>query len=154
VIVQGTNGDDTVSVAGTEEGIDVVGLAARVNVVSGEPADRLSFPLFFGDDVLVGSSLSAEAPPLAADGGQGSDVLVGGAGDDILRGGAGDDVLIGGPGRDLLDGGEGDDVELDSDGRSWLSKHARTVDGRTVLTLNGTDRVLPRDERQHAQPPR
>ena len=65
-----------------------------------------------GDDVIDASGLSGML--LAADGGDGNDVLIGSAGDDFLSGGAGDDVLIGGPGLDILDGGTGDNVVIQS----------------------------------------
>ena len=82
-------------------------------------------------------------------------MLLGGAGNDTLLGGAGDDVLIGGPGNDALDGGTGDNIVLDSFtantvtsatavGKSWLTAHARTVKGKTVLKVDGKKRKLPR----------
>jgi Ca2+-binding RTX toxin-like protein len=92
--------------------------------------------------------------PLTLDGGNGDDILIGGDGNDTLLGRAGDDVLIGGPGQDILDGSPGDDVILQSigadrvssasaAGQGWLSRHARTVKGKTVLKLDGKTRVLP-----------
>ena len=73
----------------------------------------------------------------------------------MLLGGAGDDVLIGGPGNDTTDGGPGDDVVIQSlgvdtvmsaaaAGKDWLSRHARTVDGKAVLDVGGEKRTLPR----------
>jgi Ca2+-binding RTX toxin-like protein len=83
------------------------------------------------------------------------DVLLGGGGNDTLLGGAGDDVLIGGPGSDTIDGGPGDNVVLDSltantvtsaavAGKAWLTTHARTIKGKTVLKVGGKKRTLPR----------
>ena len=82
-------------------------------------------------------------------------MLVGGDGNDTLLGGAGDDVLIGGPGNDTLDGGPGDNVVIDGFGANtvtsatavgtdWLTAHARTVKGKTVLDVGGKKRTLPR----------
>jgi Ca2+-binding RTX toxin-like protein len=108
VIVKGTNGDDTVVVAGDATGVSVSGLAAAVHITGAEAArDRLTVRALAGDDVVDASGLSADAIPFAADGGNGDDVLIGGAGADTLTGGAGDDVLNGGPGQDILDGGPG-----------------------------------------------
>ena len=84
-----------------------------------------------------------------------NDVLIGGDGNDVLSGGAGDDVLIGGPGIDIIDGADGDDIEIQSlgadtvtsaatAGEKWLTTHARTVDGKTVLDVGGKQRTLPR----------
>lgn len=113
VIVNGTNGDDAIVVAGDANGASVLGLAAQINITGAEAAnDRLSINALVGDDVIEGSALAVGAIQFAGDGGEGDDVLIGGAGNDSLLGGAGDDVLIGGPGQDVLDGGEGDDIEI------------------------------------------
>jgi len=106
-------------------------------------------------DVVDGSALAADTALLTEDGGDGDDVLLGGAGDDTLLGGAGDDVLLGGPGNDTIDGGPGGNVVLQSlaadrvasasvVGKAWLRTHARTVAGKTVLTIDGQQRTLPR----------
>jgi Ca2+-binding RTX toxin-like protein len=82
-------------------------------------------------------------------------VLIGGDGADTLLGGAGDDVLIGGPGNDTINGAPGDDVVIQSlaataarsatvRGANWPKAHARTVKGRTVLTVDGEKTKLPR----------
>ena len=113
VIVNGSNGDDVVDVAGNTSGSSVLGLAAQVNVTGAEAAtDRLSVQAFAGDDVIEASGLSAAAIRLTEDGGDGDDVLLGGAGNDVLLGGAGDDVLLGGPGIDTLDGGAGNNIVI------------------------------------------
>ena len=111
VIVNGTNGDDTVIVAGDSSGVAVLGLAARVNITGAEAnIDRLTVNTLGGDDVMDASGLAVGAIGLTADGGDGDDILIGGDGDDVLLGGDGDDVLIGGPGLDVLDGGSGNNV--------------------------------------------
>lgn len=113
VILNATNGDDTVVVFGDNSRVSVVGLAAAVNVTGAEAAnDSLTVNGLAGDDVLEAAGLAADALRYIADGGDGADVLLGGDGDDTLFGGEGDDVLIGGPGLDILDGGPGDDVEI------------------------------------------
>jgi Ca2+-binding RTX toxin-like protein len=111
VIVTGTHGDDVALAFGDANGVAVVGLAAQVNITGAEAAnDRLVINALAGDDVVDATGLSASGIQLTADGGDGSDVLIGGAGNDVLLGGAGDDVLLGGPGVDVLDGGAGDNV--------------------------------------------
>jgi Ca2+-binding RTX toxin-like protein len=154
VIVQGTNGDDIVVVAGDASGVSVAGLAAQVNIAGAEAAnDRLTVNTLAGDDVVEASSLAAGAIQLTANGGDGSDVLIGGEGNDVLIGGAGDDVLLGGPGTDIIDGGDGDDIEIQlvggdtvtsatAAGPDWLTRHVRIVDGRTVLDVGGRARTL------------
>jgi Ca2+-binding RTX toxin-like protein len=113
VIVNATNGDDVVVVAGDASGVSVIGLAAQVNITDSEAAnDTLTVNALDGDDAVDASALAAGAIRLTADGGAGNDVLIGSAGDDMLGGGDGDDVLIGGLGQDALDGGLGDDIEI------------------------------------------
>jgi Ca2+-binding RTX toxin-like protein len=158
VIVNGTGSDDVSTVAGDASGVAVLGAAARVNIVGAEAAgDRLTDNGLDGDDVLDASGLTADAIQLTLDGGPGDDVLIGGAGNDILHGGPGDDVLIGGAGDDVLDGGGGDDIIIQAPtpagadvkasatvaGTDWVATHTQTVDGKTVLDVDGNEVTLP-----------
>ncbi|HET7450926.1 MAG TPA: calcium-binding protein [Gaiellaceae bacterium] len=155
VIVDGTNGDDVVSVSGDGTGMRVAGLAALVSVSGGSAVmDRLTVEALAGDDVIDASGVVTGAMLLTLDGGDGNDVLLGGSGADTLLGGAGDDVLIGGPGNDTLDGGSGSNIVLDSfratsvtaatfAGADWLKAHVRTVDGKTAIVLGGKTFTLP-----------
>ena len=156
VVVNATSGDDVAVVTASGSNAQVFGLSAVVTVAGASIAtDRLTVNALDGDDVIDATSGLANSVPLTLDGGNGDDILLGGAGDDTLLGRAGDDVLIGGPGSDILDGSPGDDVILQSIGadrvssasavgQGWLSRHARTVKGKTVLKLDGKKRVLPR----------
>jgi Ca2+-binding RTX toxin-like protein len=156
VIVNGTSGDDVVTVTGAGPNAQVTGLASVVSVSGGVAgSDRLTVKALAGDDVVDASSVAAGALLLTLDGGAGDDVLLGGAGNDTLLGGEGDDVLIGGPGNDTNDGGPGDDVVIDDPGarnlnatvfagEDWLAAHARVVNGKTAIELNGKVRILPR----------
>jgi Ca2+-binding RTX toxin-like protein len=113
VIVNGTSGDDVVTITGTPAGVNVLGLSATVNVFGSEPAlDQLIIRTLAGNDVVTASGLQAGVINLTADGGPGDDVLVGSAGADVLLGGDGDDILEGGPGLDTLDGGPGNNVVI------------------------------------------
>ncbi len=110
-IVEGTNGDDAIRVAGDSTGVSVTGLAARVHIAHAEPAnDALAINALAGDDVIEASGLASNVIALTLDGGAGDDVLIGSAGNDILFGRDGDDVLLGGPGQDVVDGGAGDNI--------------------------------------------
>jgi Ca2+-binding RTX toxin-like protein len=113
IIVNATNGEDTVFVSGNATGSAVVGLATLVNILAAETAnDRVTVNLLGGDDVLDATALTAAGIGLTADGGDDDDVLMGGDGADMLLGGLGDDVLIGGLGIDILDGGLGENVVI------------------------------------------
>jgi Ca2+-binding RTX toxin-like protein len=103
VNVNGTNGNDAITVAGDPTSVAVTGLAARVNITGADAAgDLLGVNALAGNDAVNASGLAAGSIGFRADGG---------AGDDVLTGGAGDDSLVGGPGVDTLDGGPGNDVE-------------------------------------------
>jgi Ca2+-binding RTX toxin-like protein len=156
VVATATNGDDVASVIGAGPNIQVSGLSAPVSVSGGVAgSDRVTVKALAGADVVDATGPAATAALLTLDGGDGDDVLLGGDGDDTLLGGAGDDVLIGGPGNDTIDGGPGDNVVLDSFaanavtsatavGTKWLTRHTRTVKGKTVLKVDGKKRKLPR----------
>jgi len=154
-IVNGTNGDDVVVVAGDPSKTSVLGLTARVNITGAEAAnDRLTVDAVAGDDVLDASGVGAGAIQLTLNGGDGDDVLIGGDGNDTLLGGKGDDVLIGGPGSDIIDGGAGDNVVIDSfaansvkaattAAKDWLMSHVHIVKGKSVIDVGGKKRTLP-----------
>jgi Ca2+-binding RTX toxin-like protein len=113
VLVEGTNGDDVITVGGSSGAATIIGLHATVAVSGVEPArDALEIRTLAGDDVVEASGLAASVATLTADGGDGDDVLIGSAGADTLRGAAGDDVLLGGPGVDTLDGGPGSNIVI------------------------------------------
>jgi Ca2+-binding RTX toxin-like protein len=156
VVTHGSNGEDVVTVSGTGPNAQVQGLPTRVTV-SGAVAgsDRVTVKALAGDDVVDATTLSATAALLTLEGGVGDDILIGGAGNDTLLGGAGDDILIGGPGNDTIDGELGDDVVVDAAnariaksaavvGESWLKAHVSTVKGKTVLTVDGNARTVPK----------
>ena len=108
VIVNGTAGRNSISVAGQAGSADIFGLASSVHIVGADPAnDRLIVNALGGNDLVNSMLLHADAIMLTADGGDGNDILIGGFGNDTLLGGAGNDFLIGGPGQDTLDGGPG-----------------------------------------------
>jgi Ca2+-binding RTX toxin-like protein len=136
--------------------VQVSGLAPQINVAGASPAtDKVTVNALDDDDVVDGTGLAADTAPLTADSGNGDDVVPGGDGNDTLLGGEGDDVLIGGPGADTLDGGPGGNVVIASLAASavrsatvarasWLTAHATTVKGKTVLEVHGKRRTLPR----------
>jgi Ca2+-binding RTX toxin-like protein len=111
VIVNGTAGNDNVTISGTPAGVSVFGLSATVSIFGTDPTlDQLILNLLGGDDVAVATQLQAGVLILTINGGPGNDVLVGSPGADVLLGGEGDDVLNGGLGQDILDGGPGDNI--------------------------------------------
>jgi Ca2+-binding RTX toxin-like protein len=110
VVVNGTAGDDAITISGSADSAMVAGLATKVIISGAEPTDTLVTQALAGDDVIDASAVADGSIGLTLDGGEGDDVLIGGAGNDTLLGQAGDDVLIGGPGQDVLDGGTGNNI--------------------------------------------
>jgi Ca2+-binding RTX toxin-like protein len=110
VIVEGTAGNDAITVTNDGNGVAILGLPATVHVAGAEPTDELHVNALAGDDIVEASTLPAGAIHLTADGGDGADVLIGSPGNDNLLGGAGDDVLVGGSPQNTLDGGPGDNT--------------------------------------------
>ena len=109
VTIEGTAGNDVITLSLQNGKLVVDGLAAQVVISNFEAGDVLHVAGLGGDDVLNAGGL----PPgmtIQLEGGDGADVLVGGNGNDLLFGGAGDDVLLGGPGQDVLDGGTGNNL--------------------------------------------
>jgi Ca2+-binding RTX toxin-like protein len=112
IVLNGTNGNDRITVTNNNGVVTVSGLAEEVTISGFEANDRIVINGLGGDDVIVASGLSGML--LTANGGDGNDVLVGSRGNDILTGGAGNDVVIGGGGIDTLDGGTGNNIVFNS----------------------------------------
>ncbi|WP_122209047.1 calcium-binding protein, partial [Pseudomonas viridiflava] len=93
-VLQGSDGDDTLS--GTSSN-DVIDAGLGDDTVNGGG----------GDDTLKGNDGSD-----TLNGGDGNDLLQGGAGNDALNGNDGNDVLDAGAGNDVLNGGNGNDTYL------------------------------------------
>ncbi|WP_027520187.1 calcium-binding protein [Bradyrhizobium sp. WSM1417] len=111
VVINATNASDVINISDNNGVVTVTGLANDVTITGFEATDRLVINGLGGDDVIIGSTLSANVQ-LIANGGDGADVLLGGAGNDTLSGGAEDDILIGGGGQDILDGGSGNNIQI------------------------------------------
>ena len=110
VVVEGTNGDDTIVLSLQNGALVVDGLATQVVISNFESGDTISIKGLGGNDVIDATALSNAGVSLVLDGGDGNDILPGAAGADVLTGGIGDDVLLGGAGADVLDGGTGDNI--------------------------------------------
>jgi hypothetical protein len=68
VVVNGTNGDDAVTVAGGAGDANVTGLAPTVNLLHAEPTDQLDFEAFTGTDTVSAGGLAAGTLQLFVDG--------------------------------------------------------------------------------------
>src|SRR5439155_955128 len=110
VIVNGTNGNDTINVSGDASGVAVTGLAARVAIQHQEPNDGLTVNGRDGNDAISAATLAAQAITLTLDGGAGDDTIAGARGAEVAFGGDGNDSIDGNGGNDAAFLGAGDDT--------------------------------------------
>lgn len=139
LLIGGTGGPDTIQVAPSRDGSQLV---VRLNgAVAGTfpvaaVTGRIVVHGLAGNDritvspkVTIGSDIYGDA---------GNDVLTGGGGNDRLYGGSGNDKLTGGKGNDILVGGDGNDVLSDAAGANVLIGGA----GADKLTGGAGDDLL------------
>ena len=111
IVVNGTNSDDVIDVAGAGTSAAVLGLPARVNITNSEGAnDSLVVNALGGDDQVSATALPAGVIKLTVDGGAGEDSLLGSQDADEFRGGDGNDFIFGDNGNDRAFMGAGDDT--------------------------------------------
>ena len=100
-----------------------------------------------GSDVVVGT-----AGPDHLVGGSGNDVLCGLGGDDVLEGGSGNDYLDGGGGKDTLHGGTGNDTLVNGEtndggtGKDTVTPSTGVGDPAAPSDISGTMPRAVRDE--------
>ena len=63
VVVNGTNGNDTINVSGDASGVAVSGLAALVAIQHQEPTDKLDVNGLGGNDGISAAALAARRSP-------------------------------------------------------------------------------------------
>lgn len=122
VVLNGTAGQDVVSVLGQPGNLFVLGLPTFVTVQRAAAADLLTINTLGGNDRVEAGGIAAGAITLTADGGAGDDVLFGTNGADVLVGGTGSDFADGQRGNDLVLLGDGDDtfVSVRGDGNDVI----------------------------------
>ena len=134
--VNGTNGDDVLSVLGSGTAAAVAGLQALVNITASEGAnDALVVNGGGGNDTISAATVPAGITKLTLDGGAGNDTLVGSQGADLLHGGDGNDTLTGGDGDDQMFGEAGDDRMIWNPGDD--TDLAEGGDGTDTVEVNG-----------------
>jgi Ca2+-binding RTX toxin-like protein len=147
VIVNGTNANDRVQVAGSANGVTVSGLAATVTIRGSEAGDQLIVNGLGGDDTIDASALQASVVSLTINGGAGNDTLIGSQGNDLVNGGTGSDVAFMGAGDDTFvwNPGDGSDVVEGQDGQDTLQFNGAIVSEKFELSANGSRLRLTRD---------
>ena len=110
VTVNGTNGDDVITVANSGSDVSVGGLATASTVTGAEPStDTLTIAALGGDDVINASALQANRIGLTLLGGIGEEVFIGSPGNDLVNGQDGNDTALLGAGNDTFGWNPGDD---------------------------------------------
>jgi Ca2+-binding RTX toxin-like protein len=136
VTVNGSGGNDQISVFGSGTEVSVLGLAAQVNLEHPD-GDGLMIKAGGGNDTINASTLPAGLVGLTIDGGAGSDTIIGSQGADRLLGGDGNDTVIGGRGNDVASLGNGNDTFIWNPGDA--SDVVEGQAGTDTLVFNGAD---------------
>ena len=148
VIVNGTQTNDVISVAGSTNGVTVSGLSAAVAVIGAESnLDRLTVNGLDGVDEIAASALPAGLIQLTLNGGLGDDHLIGSQGDDIIIGDRGADTMFGGPGDDIFpwNPGDGNDIIEGQEGFDTMLFNGANVAEKIVMSPNGQRLLFTRD---------
>ena len=114
VTVNGTQGNDTVTVGLVNGDVVVSGTPAAVRMRGSDAngLDLLTVNGLGGNDAIDASQLGVGLVTLTLNGGLGADVLRGSAGNDLVNGGDGDDSAILGAGADTFVWNPGDDNDV------------------------------------------
>ncbi|MGY4295848.1 Ca2+-binding RTX toxin-like protein [Bradyrhizobium sp. i1.4.4] len=148
VTVNGTAGDDNISVTTAGGSIVVNGLAAQVTIAHADAGDVLTVNGGGGNDVINASSIKAGQPfSLNINGGDGNDTITGSAGNDIVNGGRGNDVALLGAGDDTFvwNPGDGSDIVEGGKGTDTLLFNGANINENINISANGGRVLFTRD---------
>jgi len=148
VTVNGTAGDDQISVVSSGSSVIVKGLAAQVSIAHAEGAnDSLTINGLAGNDTIDASGLKAGLVKLTINGGDGNDIIKGSAGDDTVIGGRGNDTSFLGAGNDTFvwNPGDGSDVVEGQAGNDTLLFNGANVAENINIFANGSRAEFTRD---------
>jgi Ca2+-binding RTX toxin-like protein len=148
VIVNGTAGDDHISVADSNGSVTVRGLAEQITVANFEAGDQLVVNGGAGNDTIDASSIRAgQIGNLTINGGDGDDRITGSAGDDTVIGGRGTDTALLGAGNDTFvwNPGDGSDTVEGQAGFDTLQFNGSNATENIDISANGSRARLFRD---------
>jgi Ca2+-binding RTX toxin-like protein len=140
ITVNGTAGNDNISIDSTTGDIRVLGFVSAVTIVGAEGAnDSLTINSLGGSDVVNASQLAAGRIKLTMNGGDGNDLLIGSQGDDLINGGRGDDVALMGAGDDAFvwNPGDGSDILEGQAGVDRMIFNGANVSENIDISANG-----------------
>lgn len=148
VTVNGTQGNDAITVASSGASVVVNGLAAKVTITGAEGAnDQLSINGQAGNDTIDASGLNAGQVKLAINAGAGDDTITGSKGDDVVVGGQGTDTAKLGLGDDtfIWNPGDGNDTVDGQAGTDTLLFNGANIAEKIDISANGGHARLTRD---------
>ena len=156
VILNGSAGNNHVTIAGNGSSIAISGLPVQVTIDGAEAGtDSLVISTLDGNDTIDASTLNVGVN-LTIDGGAGNDTIIGSRGADVLIGGDGNDTVTGGVGNDLAllgngddrfiwNPGDGSDVVEGRAGFDTLVFNGANVNETMDISANGSRALLTRD---------
>jgi Ca2+-binding RTX toxin-like protein len=148
VSVNGTAGDDRISVVSSGSSVVVNGLAAQVTINGADAGvDQLVVNGGAGDDIINASGLRADQVNLTINGGDGNDIITGSAGNDTVIGGRGNDVASLGAGNDTFvwNPGDGSDTVDGGAGNDTLLFNGASISENFEIAATGRGATLTRD---------
>lgn len=148
VTVNGTALNDTITIAGSDAGVNVAGLTAGVSVTGGtNGVDKLVVNSLAGEDNINASAVKPGAIDLTLNGGIANDTLTGGEGNDLIIGAQGIDTEFGGAGDDtsLWNPGDANDIFEGQDGQDTLLFNGANIAEKVVVSANGPRLSFTRD---------
>jgi hypothetical protein len=141
LLINGTNGDDVISVTKSSNGV-IVTINGRKSPVQFPTSRIVAFGLAGKDkitvakDINLSSYLDGGVGNDSLNGGNGHDRIFGRDGDDTVYGWGGDDVVYGGKGNDTLYGYLGNNLMFGEEGNDKMTGQAVMVGGAGNDTLN------------------
>jgi Ca2+-binding RTX toxin-like protein len=139
VIVNGTAGNDNITIGHHGGAVTVNGLAETVSIRHADGLDQLKVSAGAGDDVIDASGLPANHIGLILDGGAGNDTILGSHGNDTVIGGTGNDVALLGAGDDLFIWNPGDGSDVVDGGAGFDTLDFRGANANENVSISAHD---------------
>ena len=149
VVVNGTAGDDAITIDRFHGAVRVSGLAATTTISHADGTlDQLTISAGAGNDTIDASKLPAGNINLVLNGGAGNDIIHGSHGDDLVIGGTGADVATLGDGNDtfIWNQGDGSDSVDGGHGFDTMVFNGAAVNEDITISANGDGSTLFRPQ--------
>jgi Ca2+-binding RTX toxin-like protein len=139
VTINGTQGNDVISVVKSGASLLVKGLAEQLTIANAEAGDTLVINGLGGADTIDASSIKAGVVKFTFNGGDGDDVIKGSQGDDFVIGGRGNDTALLGAGNDTFawNPGDGSDTVEGQAGSDTMLFNGANINEKIDIAANG-----------------